>query len=244
MQTTDNKCPYCGRKLDERTVTLFGHEATVGYLPCDCPEAVKERRQEEERESAAKRELARRDLNRRFDRAHIPLEHRRYKHPEAKDLVESIKKHRGLYIVGKTGRRKTTLACGICCELIIQGFRGIEFVSAADIPSKIRSTYSHQSQVTEDELLHQYGNRTVLVLDDLGKGEVKDYSINMLFRILEYRAGALKPTIITSQFERDELGEWLDQAHLPELTASILSRLNGQFDRIHLDGPDYRLAGK
>lgn len=185
-----------------------------------------------------------RELQRLYDIADIPPEHRQFDHALSRQLYDVVKGGRGLYIVGLVGRGKTTLACAIARRLISQGVSRVRFLASVDLPSMIRATYNRNADETEDEIVHKYASCNVLVLDDLGKGRSTDFAINTIFQIVDRRTRNLLPTIVTSQYERDKLAEWMARSVDRETAESLVSRLAGHCDRICITGPDLRLQRK
>lgn len=245
LESTAKTCQYCGKPLVVSTPPILENTSIVLYEPCDCPEAVEARKQAEDERRAEERKDKIRARDARYDRAGIPKEHRRFDHPLSANIAEGVKNGAGYYIVGKCGRRKTTLACAAARRLMASDspWSRVQFLPCVDIPGMIRSTYRRGSDITEDDLARKYSTCNLLILDDLGKGKITDFAIELIFRIIDWRTRELLPMIITSQYERDELAQKLIGAGIDTETAeSLASRLCGHCERIRLEGEDFRLA--
>lgn len=154
-------------------------------------------------------------------------------------LVSRLKKHAqlkplpGLFLSGKCGCGKTHLATAILRELIINGRdieKSIRFISTPEIYLAIRESYD-KTGVSEREVINEYADLDLLLLDDLGAEKVSEWSIATLSLIIDRRYRELKPTIITSNLTLDDIENNID--------ARIASRLNDGII-IEIDLPDYR----
>ena len=241
MDNTDKLCEFCGEPLPTRTLE-FGSFSREVYDVCTCEQAQAAKAAAAAEALKQERETRILELQRIYDIAGIPPEHRRFDHPLSRQHYETVKNGTGLYIVGLVGRGKTTLACAIARRLISRGVSRVRFLAAVDLPSMITATYKRGADETEDELIHKYSACNVLVLDDLGKGRSTDFAVNAFYQIIDRRTRNLLPTIVTSQYERDKLAEWMARSVDPETAESLASRLAGHCERIHITGPDLRIT--
>ena len=117
------------------------------------------------------------------------------------DNIEKMEAHGlGLYICSKAkGSGKSRLASTISNELIKKGVRN-KFASASAILSEIQKTWDDKT-MSEAEILRNYIEPEVLIIDDLGARSGKDWIDERFFMLFDGRYQENKVTIITSNYE-------------------------------------------
>ena len=223
------RCEFCGKELQPRLVHLLGQDRVIGHEPCGCADAVAKRAAQQTAQEAEAQRKERERRNRSYECAGIP--------PRYRD--GAMEPHRALYIVGPVGTGKTYHACAMAKQAIDERVR-VRFTSSVDLLAEIRSTYSGRSWQTEDDIVDKYGTCGLLVLDDLGKEQPTEWSLSCVWRIINRRYGGLLETIVTTQYERDDLVEHLGGTS-QETAVSIVSRLYEMCERYPMAGEDRRL---
>ena len=110
----------------------------------------------------------------------------------------------GFYIWSQAkGSGKSRLASTISNELTDRGFRN-KFVSANTILSEIQSTWDEKG-LTEKQVMRPYLEASLLIIDDFGARSKRDWIDERMFWLIDSRYQEYKPTIITSNYEVDEL---------------------------------------
>lgn len=143
----------------------------------------------------------------------------------------------GVVLRGATGRGKTTAACAML-SAHLQNALGT-FATMNDILHRVRGAYS--SGENAEEVFGIYRGTPLLVLDDLGKENVSEDSITRLFELLDARINNKRPTIVTTQFQNNELlKRYRGKVDDREMIAAVLSRL-ALFRTIEFQGVDRRL---
>ena len=143
----------------------------------------------------------------------------------------------GVVLRGATGRGKTTAACAML-SAHLQNELG-RFTTMNDLLHRVRGAYS--SGENAEEVFGIYRGTPLLVLDDLGKENVSADSITRLFELLDARINNKRPTIVTTQFQNDELlKRYRSKVDDREMIAAVLSRL-ALFRTIEFQGVDRRL---
>lgn len=143
----------------------------------------------------------------------------------------------GVVLRGATGRGKTTAACAML-SVHLQNALGT-FATMNDILHRVRGAYS--SGENAEEVFGIYRGTPLLVLDDLGKENVSADSITRLFELLDARINNKRPTIVTTQFQNNELlKRYRGKVDDREMIAAVLSRLT-LFRTIEFQGVDRRL---
>lgn len=168
------------------------------------------------------------------------------------DFPASVKKYinikKGLYVFGDRGCGKTHLAVSLMRAHLdkvglmerASGFEIIQktipmFASVPEMLMDIRHAYS-DSKASEKSIIEKYAERDFLVLDDMGVEKVTEWTMQMLYIIIDKRYRDEKRTIITSNLTLDGLAEKLDDR--------VASRIAGMCILVPMQGRDRRLTNK
>ncbi len=263
------KCKYCGKTLYYECVVLMG-QAMIWNLEkprCDCEKAVafwkgwdaKQEKIKKEKELAEERELRKqkiesilgksgikkRYLSRTIDSFSVTAENKR-SFEVATDYIKNFREYftqgKGLYLEGPCGTGKTHLAIAIALAIINTGVPVI-CKTSIDILGDIKRCYERNSEVTEEEVLEAYKTVDLLIIDDLGKEQVTEWSVPVLYSILNERYEALLPTIITTNYNTTALAEKLSAKGDTETATAIISRFVESSKRVTMSWADYRRKG-
>ena len=107
---------------------------------------------------------------------------------------------KGLYLYGNTGTGKTYLA-----SLIAQGFIGAGTVIFGDVPdlmARLKATFDDGGT---EALINRYCRCDLLVLDDIGAGQITAWNAGVLYQIINARYNADKPIIVTCNYDLNGL---------------------------------------
>jgi DNA replication protein DnaC len=263
------KCKYCGKTLYYECVVLMG-QAMIWNLEkprCDCEKAVafwkgwdaKQEKIKKEKELAEEQELRKqkiesilgksgikkRYLSRTIDSFSVTAENKK-SFEVATDYIKNFREYftqgKGLYLEGPCGTGKTHLAIAIALAIINTGVPVI-CKTSIDILGDIKRCYERNSEVTEEEVLEAYKTVDLLIIDDLGKEQVTEWSVPVLYSILNERYEALLPTIITTNYNTTALAEKLSAKGDTETAAAIISRFVESYKRVTMAWADYRRKG-
>lgn len=263
------KCKYCGKTLYYECVVLMG-QAMLWNLEkprCDCEKAVafwkgwdaKQEKIKKEKELAEEQELRKqriesilgksgikkRYLSRTIDSFSVTAENKR-SFEVATDYIKNFREYftqgKGLYLEGPCGTGKTHLAIAIALAIINTGVPVI-CKTSIDILGDIKRCYERNSKVTEEEVLEAYKTVDLLIIDDLGKEQVTEWSVPVLYSILNERYEALLPTIITTNYNTTALAEKLSAKGDTETATAIISRFVESSKRVTMSWADYRRKG-
>ena len=216
-------CPHCGAELKRMPIDLFGKTRDVFcYGSCGCSESQWDG-------------VYVPDGMRLYAEAGIP---RRYLSAEADlgDMPQRVASGMSLYIHGTFGSGKTRYACALLKAIVDMGVSA-RFENSKHLISEIQGTYSGK---WSNALDRAYGCK-VLVLDDIGKEQCTEYSISMLYELIDARYSDAKPIVTTSNFSRGELLSRL-AAKDAATAESIVSRLCENAETLYFGGADRRLA--
>lgn len=98
---------------------------------------------------------------------------------------------------GPPGCGKTHLAGAIVHACIERGIPAV-MDTVSSLLRRIRSTYDGASKITEEEMVERIISAPVLVLDDLGKERLTEWSAAMLWDMLNARYERALPLILTA----------------------------------------------
>ena len=150
----------------------------------------------------------------------------------AKDFVKEFRHDsgQGLIFNGSYGTGKTHLAVAIARELLRQKGCSVWFKTFGELLQEIRNGF--KSGLAE-AISKRYYTVDVLVMDDLGKEKLSEWTSEQLFNIVNERYKAQKSMIITTNLSIAELNRRLDGA--------VMSRLVETCKAVEMTGKDYRL---
>ena len=251
-QPSDEHCEFCGKTLRHEGLNISGVVFWCPYTErCDCEQAVKkwaehdaeqerlkqEREQQEyyqAQQARINRLLGASGIGKRFQKrvfstfsTNTPARKKAYQ--IAKDYADNFAVHiqdgTGLYIEGTNGTGKTHLAAAIAMQLMTEQKIPCICKTAGDLLLDIKSAYDAEN-VNEKQILQVYKDVSLLIVDDLGKEQCTDWSISTLYFIMNDRYENMLPTIITTNYNSDDLTRALTPKGYDNYKAkAIISRL-------------------
>lgn len=242
---TETICEYCGAKLPYMAYLFEGRVVTVLAEPvrCDC-EKAQAYWAEQDAEEKAKEEKAAKILKERQRResAGLPLgqipSFRAYVtdtdgRREALKKVQEWTKNpvRNIVLEGSNHTGKTHLITAATNELSRRGVY-VRMALISTIYSTIKEAYDRGAP----EYLYKeiYTKPDILVIDDLGKERVTDWTVSTLFDLIDARYRNNKITAVTTNYNRKSLVEKLTVEGDVSKAKAIVCRIYGG---IH-DGAD------
>ncbi|MCC8015947.1 MAG: ATP-binding protein [Clostridiales bacterium] len=135
-----------------------------------------------------------------------------------------------LLFMGGTGLGKTHLSLAIANVAINKGFSVIYGTSQNILSDLQNENFGRTDNIyyTEYDVLHT----DLLIIDDLGTEFKSQYSVACLYNIINTRLLKRKPTVISTNFDFDDLERDYNQR--------ITSRLSGEYSTLVLVGNDIR----
>ena len=165
---------------------------------------------------------------------------------EVELALKAVYAGESLFISGACGTGKTHLACGLTYEWFISQCRWIEvngekqmssptlpvFLPTTELFLRLKASFDN-NRVSELDILDEYSNAKLLIIDDIGVEKITDWSRQVFYTLIDRRYRNMKQTIITSNLYLDEISKNIDDR--------IVSRLIEMGKIIKLDGQDQRL---
>jgi len=147
---------------------------------------------------------------------------------------------RGLLLTGNVGTGKTHLAVALANKLL-DNLYSVYFGNVIDVLGFIKSTYSQNSKITEDEAINLMTKEVDLfIIDDLGKENSTEYTLAMLYQLINRVYENDKTLVITTNDNSDNLVK-----NLGNRGQAIVSRITEMCEPVVFKGRDWRLhSGK
>lgn len=127
----------------------------------------------------------------------------------AESWLEQFRKGGSLVLTGKVGTGKTHLACAIANAVIPEHMATAAFGTVAKIIRSIKSTYGGKG--SETQAIADLLKVDLLIIDEVGVQNGSDHELTMLFEIINERYQNLRPTILISNLNTDDLEKFLGQ---------------------------------
>ncbi len=125
----------------------------------------------------------------------------------------------GYYIHGPNGSGKTILAGHIYIaaqrERYFKALPGsYRFINTYDFFEDLKRSFDNP-EIDEHAVMARYSSDAFLVLDDLGATKFTEWSLSQIQILINNRYEMLLPTVFTSNFSLEELGEVLGDDRIP-----------------------------
>lgn len=156
---------------------------------------------------------------------------------KARNFIEDFPNSKGLLLTGPVGTGKTHIATAIANELINRLY-SVYFGNIVDIMSFIKSTYNDSSKITEDEAINLMTRQVDLfIIDDLGKENSTEYTLSMLYQLINRIYENEKTIVVTTNENSIELARKLGPRG-----QAMISRITEICEPVVFKGKDRRLA--
>lgn len=176
----------------------------------------------------------------RAERSGIPKRFRAASFDGCPDAAKEWAEERptsGLILKGVYGSGKTHTACAVLLHAM--DFETARFVHVDDLLLECKATWSGRD--TEEAVIARYANVGILCLDDLGKERMTEWSLPILFAIIDRRWANERPTVVTTNYAGRQLMERMTVNDDATTAKAIISRM-ASFTSVTIDGGDRRLA--
>lgn len=123
----------------------------------------------------------------------------------------------GIYIYGNSKLGKTTI-----CKTFIHTLKKMEINAEILKAQLITDLFLSNNK----DIIQEFKNKKVLVIDDIGQGILSDYYIAQLTEILDYRFENNLLTIFNSNYSKNRLHEEFSKRTSSEVAQRLYSRIN------------------
>ena len=115
-----------------------------------------------------------------------------------------------LCFTGNNGTGKTHLAMCLTKD-------GATYRRLPDIFREVREGYNKTETENESAILDYYGDRKLLIIDEIGRQKFSPFELNLFFEIIDRRWNNVLPTTIITNLAAEEFSELYGQAILDRL---------------------------
>ena len=152
---------------------------------------------------------------------------------------QPLPERNGFFFFGSKGTGKTHISAAIANALLEKG-KAVICMTERNIFDKIRKTYCEYGG---DELAVRvtFERVPLLIIDDLGKEKPSEWTLSTLYAIVDGRYENALPTIVTTNYNFDELVKKLTPPKSDTTTAeAVLDRLQEMCQVIEMTGESWR----
>lgn len=231
----NNVCPVCGGLGFITLDVPPGHPQFGQAIPCECKQKEIEARRLAQFRSISQLDVLRDQTFDSFISDGIGLmtdkqRNLRLAFERCKEFA--LNPEGWILLRGGFGCGKTHLAAAVA-NLHVDSGKPAILLTVPDLLDFLRASYSPNSPTSYDERFEQIKTTSLLILDDFGTESGTSWAQEKLFQILNYRYNARLPTIITTNYE------------LEDIDLRVRSRLvdPGLVQIITILAPDFRRAG-
>lgn len=137
-----------------------------------------------------------------------------------------------LALFGGTGLGKTHLSSAIAREVLKKGY-DVVYVTALDLVADFEAEQFGQRTLARGELTDKYFECDLLIIDDLGTELVNQFTVSIVYNLLNIRINRKAPTILSTNLSQKDL--------LAKYNDRIASRILGEFRPLLFLGADVRM---
>lgn len=137
----------------------------------------------------------------------------------------------GLWLYGPVGTGKTSLAM-LVSKAALDAGHTVAIYSLPRLLAEIRTTFDEGSEQSYTELLDRLTRVDLLHIDDVGAEKTSPWVLEQLYAIINARYEEERSMIITTNLERDELAEQINER--------TVSRLEEMCEVLPVGGSDLR----
>lgn len=124
-----------------------------------------------------------------------------------------------MVMMGDVGTGKTHLACAMVKEISRRHGASTTYITAARMYRALKSTYGKDAEAEEQDVINEFVQRDLLVIDELGISYNSQAEKVLLFDIINGRYEINRPTVIVTNMKtKAQIEEWLTKPVYDRLT--------------------------
>lgn len=247
------KCEHCEQ---EREIVSFGG-VQIAKL-CSCEKAVKERENENQKaveelfvqmqdqlitSNMRDSGIPKRFATKTFETYQV-TDDNKLAYLSAREYVENFEGIRddeknGLILLGPMGVGKTHLSSAIANELIVRGVK-VMFLSAVEMLRKIKDTYHSTREASEWDIISEYSEVDLLIIDDLGKENPTEWTVSLIYSIVNERYENMLPLVMTLNYGSKELVQRMTVNNDSTTADAIVDRIFEMCKAVVIKGKSWR----
>ena len=127
---------------------------------------------------------------------------------------------------------KTHLSSAVAREVLKKGY-DVLYVTALDLISDFEAEQFGSRSIAHGELTDKYFDCDLLIVDDLGTEVANQFTVSVIYNLLNIRINRNSPTLISTNLSQKEL--------LAKYNDRITSRIFGEFRPLLFLGADVRM---
>ncbi len=141
---------------------------------------------------------------------------------------------------GRPGTGKNHLAAAIGNDLILRG-KSVLIITAADLMSSMKGTFSGGSDITEERLLQELSTVDLLVIDEIGMQSESRYEKVIINQIVDRRSSSKRPTGMLSNLDPAGMNTLLGERVMDRMRLgnSMWVRFDWESYRSRVRGDEY-----
>ena len=136
-------------------------------------------------------------------------------HQAVDEFLKEERPKRGLFLFGKAGTGKTHLAARIAQETTLE----TRFIKMPKLLLELRSNFNTSESWQNEKIIEKLAKIELLIIDDLGAEKMSDWVAETIYLLIDERYGNMRPTIITSNFDLEELEQRVGDRVCSRITA-------------------------
>ena len=137
-----------------------------------------------------------------------------------------------LALFGGTGLGKTHLSSAVAHEVLKKGY-DVLYVTALDLIGDFEAEQFGSKSLAHGELTDKYFDCDLLIVDDLGTEVANQFTVSVIYNLLNIRINRNAPTLISTNLSQKDL--------LAKYNDRITSRIFGEFRPLLFLGADVRM---
>lgn len=208
-------------------LTGMGKSHPAAWTPCiQCLEE-KSAAQAEEEALQRQAEYLRINLERKIERARIPMrfKDRTFENYRAatsaqkkavivcREYADSFSEHyeygRGILLLGNVGTGKTHMATAIANQVLQTTKHSVLYVTAGAIIRHVKASFDRDSEYSESDAYNAFDKPGLLIIDEVGVQNATEFELTVMFEVVNSRYEDMQPTMIISNRSTADLPKYL-----------------------------------